>query len=393
MKFYLITMLILCASLMQASAQSPIDRVLAEVERNNKTIFAGKSYAEAKKAGYRTGLTPSDPRVVYDLLYGSPVEAGNQKEFSIIQSFDFPTTYARRSRLANESMLQTEFEYEALRQSVLLETKLVLIEWIYRNKLDSMLLGRKNDARALVDAIQKSVDAGDGNMVDLNKAALRLIEDTADHSANESKMQQLENRLTELNGGMAASLAGLAYEPLVYVPDLETILVEHRSADPVRNYLEKERNIGQHEIAVAKSLSLPKLEIGYLHHTVLDQRFNGIHLGLSIPVWENKNEVKARQAELLTDEARVQEYATMQHGQIGRLHEQVTSMGETIQAYKRQLASSDNLALLNKSLTLGNISIIDYLVELNFYYSALQKSLEIEMEYYKAVAELFKYKL
>lgn len=393
MKFYLLTMLILCASLMQASAQSAIDRVLAEVGRNNKSILAGKSYSEAKKAGFKTGRNPSDPRIVIDRLYGSPVEAGNQTEFSIIQTVDFPTAYAIRSRLSNESIAQSDFEIEALRKSVLLETKLLLVEWVYRCRLDTMLLGRKNDARDLVGAIQKSVDAGDGNMIDLNKASLSHIEDSAEYADNRSMMRQLEIRLTELNGGVAISLTGMAYESLDHVADLETVLNENQSADPFHRILEMDKSIGQHEVALAKSLSLPKFEIGYLHHTVLGQRFNGIHLGVSVPVWENRNEVKARQAELKADESRVQDYSKGQQAQVMRLHERVASLGEMLQAYKTQLHSSDNVDLLKKSLSLGNISIIDYLVEINFYYEAMKKSLVIEMEYHKAVAELLKYKL
>lgn len=393
MKFYLLTTLILCTSLMQAIAQSAIDRVLAEVERNNKTILAGKTYSEAKKVGFKTGRNPSDPRIVFDRLYGSPVEAGNQTEFSIIQTVDFPTSYAIRSRLANESIVQSDFELEALRQSVLLETNLLLVEWVYRSKLDSMLQGRKNDARDLVDAIQKSIDAGEGNMIDLNKASLRHIEDSAAYADNRSMMRQLEMRLKELNGGVAISLTDMAYESLDHMADLETVLNENQAADPYHRILKMDKSIGQHELALAKSLSLPKIEIGYLHHAVLGQRFNGIHLGVSVPVWENRNAVKARQAELKSDESRVQEYANGQEAQVMRLHERVASLGEMLHNYKRQLYSSDNLELLKKSLSLGNISIIDYLVELNFYYEAKKKSLEIEMEYHKAAAQLFKYKL
>jgi outer membrane protein, heavy metal efflux system len=51
--------------------------------------------------------------------------------------------------------------------------------------------------------------------------------------------------------------------------------------------------IGQQMVEVSKALNLPKFETGYHYQAMLGQRFNGLHLGLTIPLWENKNKVNA----------------------------------------------------------------------------------------------------
>src|ERR687897_874573 len=79
-----------------------LDTLLTLVGQNNKAIQANKKYWEARRAEYRTGLSPYDPQVEYDYLFGSPPGAGNQRDFSITQRLDFPTTYKRKRSLSNQ---------------------------------------------------------------------------------------------------------------------------------------------------------------------------------------------------------------------------------------------------------------------------------------------------
>ena len=74
-----------------ANAQSTIDTVLVSVLRNNKTIQANAQYWQAQNLQYKTGLSLPNPNAELDYLIGSPATAGNQTDFTIAQSFDFPT--------------------------------------------------------------------------------------------------------------------------------------------------------------------------------------------------------------------------------------------------------------------------------------------------------------
>ena len=44
-------------------AQSGLEQILSEVERNNKSIAAEEQYFEAQKLSYKTGLNPENPRI------------------------------------------------------------------------------------------------------------------------------------------------------------------------------------------------------------------------------------------------------------------------------------------------------------------------------------------
>lgn len=57
------------------------------------------------------------------------------------------------------------------------------------------------------------------------------------------------------------------------------------------------------------------------------------------------------------------------------------------------LESINSEKLLLNALNFGEISILDYFVELNFHYSSVDKYLEMDMEYNKVIAELYMFQL
>jgi cobalt-zinc-cadmium efflux system outer membrane protein len=82
---------------------------------------------------------------------------------------------------------------------------------IYRNKLNSELTTRKQNTEKWLTAFQKSLEKGQGNIMDVNKAKLQLIEINASFQENLSISNQLNQKLTELNGGVPIQFSDTAY--------------------------------------------------------------------------------------------------------------------------------------------------------------------------------------
>jgi capsid portal protein len=57
-------------------------------------------------------------------------------------------------------------------------------------------------------------------------------------------------------------------------------------------------------------------------------------------------------------------------------------------ATRQALLTLNNTALLQKALDAGEISLLDYLVEVELYYDAITRALDAERDYEKAVAAL-----
>jgi len=273
----------------QVKSQSSIDKVLSEISRNNKTIQANQKFSEAQKIQYKTGISLYNPTVEYDYLKGSPANAGNQTDFTIAQSFDFPTAYTKKNQLANQQIAQTDIQQKIVTQNLLLEAKKICIELVFRNKLQIPLAQRKQATEKWLENFRKKLKNGDGNILDVNKAEVQLIDIKKQHLENQAEIAKLHQKLTSLNGGNDIVFNDTDYFNIPAIPDFETLEKEIEENDPQRKFLEQEKAVNEKQLEVSKALALPKMEVGYHYQGILGQTYNGIHTGISLPIWESIN--------------------------------------------------------------------------------------------------------
>jgi cobalt-zinc-cadmium efflux system outer membrane protein len=374
-------------------AQSTIDNVLREIEKNNKSLQSEKQYWEAEKLSYRTGLNPENPKAEYDYMIGSPAGAGNQTDMSISQAFDFPTSYGKRRNVSKEQVQQAEYKFQVTRQEILLEAKLICLELVHRNKLSEQLSQRLQNASRLVEATNQKAAQGETNVLDLNKIKLLRLEIKNDLERNEMAVVNLKQKLTELNGNVITDMNVLTYPVLQTLPAFETLDSLIEANDPIIKVYQQDVNIGTEQVALSKSIKLPKLEAGYHYQAILGQRYQGFHVGTSIPLWENKNKVKAQQARLSYNEIQVQEHRIQHQSQNKRVYESHLHWQNTVSEYQELLTASNNEVLLTKSFEAGQISLIEYLMEVRYLYDAVERFLAAENELYNSVAVLYKFEL
>lgn len=370
-----------------------LDLILLNISKNNKSISAGKQYFDMKKTEFNTGLTLNDPVVEFDYLWGSPAEAGNQTELMIAQSFDFPSVYSNKNRLAESQSKQSVYEFGILKQNILLESKKTCIELIYRNKLSMQLAERRISNEKLTEDFQIKLQKGDGNLPDLNKAKLQLIEINNEYQKNITAINILNQKLTELNGGIPVSLNDTSYPNVMVLPEFENLENEIEASDYARKFLEQEKVIAKNSIDLSKSQSLPKFELGYHYQGILGDKYHGVHFGISIPLWENRNKVKLQQSKLLYSDLEIQNHQNEHYYEIKMLYENYLNLKNTLEQYESVFTTLNNTELLNKSLALGEISTIEYFMELSYFYNSYDNFLEIEKDYFTVIAELYKHKL
>lgn len=380
---------------LQAAAQSTLDNTLSAIAKNNKTLASSRQEWEARKLEFNTGLTPPNPTVEYDYLFSNPVSAGNQTVFTISQAFDFPTAYSRKKKLADEQVKQADFYLTSARQDILLEAKTACIQLVYQNKRHTQLAKRLADAEKMVQNFQVRLDKGDGNILDFNKANLQLIELKREYHNTVSQINQLNYTLTELNGGNEIVFKDTLYPMIPAIPAFEELEKAYEESDPNRKILEQQKVVAQSNLSVSRSMTLPKIEVGYHYQGILGQTYNGIHTGVSIPLWENKNVIQQRKAEVTAAELDIDAHVNEHFFHIKHLYEEYTNQKNMMEAYEAAKidTSSRNRVLLNKAFALGEISATEYFMETSYFYTALNSFLETEKEYHEAVAMLLKYQL
>ena len=144
--------------------------------------------------------------------------------------------------------------------------------------------------------------------------------------------------------------------------------------------------VARKQIAVNKSQWLPKLELGYRRNTETGTPFNGVVVGFSFPLFENRNKVKIAKAQALNIDLQ-KENATLQvESELSQLYREAKALHNSMEEYKKTFR-------LKQALTGGQISMIEYFVEVSVIYQSHQNYLQLENQYQKAMARIYKSKL
>lgn len=85
---------------LSAWAQAGMEEVLRSVEENNKSLQAGRQLIESRKLDARTGNCLPNPTIEWNQLWADKSVGGNANELAVVQSFDFPSVYINKNRLA-----------------------------------------------------------------------------------------------------------------------------------------------------------------------------------------------------------------------------------------------------------------------------------------------------
>lgn len=197
--------------------------------------------------------------------------------------------------------------------------------------------------------------------------------------------------LAGLNGGKPIELEMTRF-PLLNVPEnFEDWYAVAEQKNPMLSWLKKEIEVSANREKLSKAMQLPKLNTGYMSEKTAEEHFQGVTVGISIPLWENKNTVKQAQAQTEALKSVAADNKLQFYNRLKTAHQKFTELQKNVIDYKNQMQDLDNTEMLRKALNAGQISLIDYILELSVYYESIDKILEMERELNDAFAELNQY--
>lgn len=369
-------------------AQNNINDVLNAIEQNNTTLKALRETSDAQKLENRTGIFLSNPEIGFNYLWGNPSSVGNRQDISIKQNFDIPTISGLKSKVANQKNELVEWQYKADRMNVLLEAKLYCLDLIYYNALLKELAVRLNYAETIAAGQKERLDRGEGNVLEYNNVQLNLSSIKGEVSRVRTERNAIVAQLSRLNGGVELALGDSGYEQIKLPINFNDWFAVAEEKNPVLSYVKQEIELSKKQVSLSKSMGLPTFSAGYMSENVVGQRYQGVSVGISIPLWENKNRIKQSKATVRAAESRQVDTKQQFYSQLEILYQRTLGLQETATTYRVSLSNANNSQLLQKALDAGQISILDYIIEMGLYYNTINQTLEAERDYQKAFAEL-----
>ena len=363
-------------------------RSLQSVEQHNTTLVALRHETEAAKVGNHTNLNLPNPEVEFGYLWGSPSSIGHRKDVSAVQSFDFATVTGAKRRLARQQDALADWQYKESRMQLLLEAHHLCLDAIYYNAMCKELMQRKQYAEEITSAQQKRLEQGDINRIEYNQVKLDLAAVCAELMRCNTERAAVMAELQRLNGGEPLLIEATDYPAVAIANDFEAWYAEAEQKSPALAYVKQQIDVANRELAVRRADGLPTVSLGFMGEYVSGENYQGVKVGMSIPLWANKNRVRQAKAEVEAAKARQTDARQQFYSRLHNLFVQQRGLRQVVQSYQEALRATDNTSLLKKALDAGSISTMDYLLGARMYYDAVNQKMDACRAWQKTVAEM-----
>jgi len=110
-------------------------------------------------------------------------------------------------------------------------------------------------------------------------------------------------------------------------------------------------------------------------------------------LWSGRNKVKAAKSAYKFRQSQTKAVLTTEYTTFQKRYSRYQLLLKKYREYQKTMESLDSESLLFNAFKLGELSFMDYYVELKFYRDAIDKMLQMERELYQLRSELLKHQL
>lgn len=389
-----ILLLCLCTLCTTAQAQdkteekSTLNHLLESIASRNLSLQALRAQGASTSRSYRLELLPEAVEVEMGAFNGHPSSIGRKYNLSISQSLELATLLGiKGSVVRQQEKLITRQEQQA-RMELLLQAKLAYLDLVYYNAHLHNLYSRLEQEETIVEAWRSKLALGDASLKEYNNVLLNLLDLRGEIKRAESERNEVQNQITEMNGGSPFAIEERSYSHSSLPPSYQEWIASAAHLHPLITLAEDEVALSRRQVTASKAALLPALKIGVMREQVMGEYHQGVTLGIAIPLWRGGASIRQAQSALQAAEAR--ERATRQSLTLALkgAYDKTVSLQELADSYSSTLRCTDNATMLRRALDLGEISIIDYIIQSRLYYGLVDKALQAERDYHKSLAVL-----
>lgn len=389
-----IILILLAGSIFPAKSQNSIQSILQQIEINNLQLKANEQVLTASKWNNKSENNLANPSLSYSKVWDTKDSKDTDMEMSITQAFDFPTAYVARSRAIKNRNKSLEAFYNAQRQDILLKAKEVCLEIIKLNQEKKIIEKRMHNAQGLLENYQMMINTGSATKLDFNKIKLDVLNQKTELTIVQANIKKQVALLQEFNANIPLDIDSLdQYTDETTLPDFKEVSNEALGNSYELLQTKFDYEASRKQITANKSEWLPGLELGYKRTAGPGRHSNGFVVGLSIPIFNNRGKVSAAKAESISKLYEQDLTLNKIQSTIYQAYEEAYSLINQINDYNGLIDIDDSFKTLETALDHGQITVTDYFVEMAIIYQSAQNYINLNYQFQKQLAQLYKHKL
>lgn len=364
-------------------------QALDSIVANNLRLQAlrANGQAEYENAAYEAGRL-ADPEVEFEHMWGA--YDNNKWNVGVSQAFDWPGAYGKRKAAASAAHEAWTFLYDAEAADLRVNAAEALALSTYAAQRLSLLDSVCSNMEKLQTYINNGYKDGQLTILDVKKIDLELFGMRAKIADIRQELNTAEAELTTLNNGMPLDVENDSYMayPLL---DRDAYMAYARDNNPRVNAQAAQSNASRAQADAIRASRLPGFSLGYRHAYEEETHFNGLAVGVSLPIYSRNRALKAADLQVRSALLEASAEAVSAQAVIAAEYDNVVKRRAQLDGLSKVTLDESYPSLLLMAYKGGQINVITYIQELNYYLSARLDCLDAEYRYRLSLISLNRY--
>jgi cobalt-zinc-cadmium resistance protein CzcA len=403
----LLLLIALILNMNQTSAQNQpltLDYCTQQALVNNNSIKSADYFIQMNEQLRKTSVDIGKTNVTG--MYGQYNSYRNDFNLTATQSFAFPTLYGNLSKLAKANIESSELRKNVVENELVYNVKLTWNQLGFFSNYQILLKQQDSIFSEYVRAASLRYKTGESNYLEKVTAETQLYEIQNRSSQNQSDLTIYLSRMATLmnvDQKLVYNDSVLSKKALV-LPKNDSVSY---TSNPALNYMRQQIVVNEKQKQVERSKLMPDLNLGYFNQSLRgyqeidngnaqyynsSNRFQGVLVGVAIPIWARPQTARIKAADFNTKMAE-SEYALLQRnyeGQYAQLVQEYLKFFKSLEYYEKNVLPQADLILTNsqKGYKAGEVSYLEYITALNKVLSIRTEYLSILNQYNQSIINI-----
>lgn len=354
-----------------------LDEAVSLALKKNSSIKTAQFEIEASRQFKKTS-TDIGKTSLFSTL-GQYNSYANDNNFTISQSIPFPTVFTASASLGSAHIRGSELKLSATQNDLAFQVKSAFYQLAYLKTLNDWLQKQDSIYSTFARAAGVRLRTGETTLIEKTTAETQSRQVKTLKLQNDADIRIFQTRLqTLLNENQPVDIA---FDSLsareITLPDTSSL-----SANPTLSWFRQQVVIAEKTKSVNKNRLLPDIAFGYFTQTLIDvpvsagstelatraNRFQGLQIGVGIPLWFRPQVAKVKSAEAQRQAAQsFYDYQAKNFkGQLNELLQDYLKYRESLTYYQTSSLPNANLLLRQsqRAFQSGEIGYVEYLQSL-----------------------------
>ncbi|MDP2685605.1 MAG: CusA/CzcA family heavy metal efflux RND transporter [Aequorivita sp.] len=383
-----------------------LDDILKVALKNNPDVRVSALQTQQQQA--LKGTSFDIPKTEFGLEYGQTNSiADDDTRFSISQTFAFPTLYSSQNKLSKTRVQVSELNEAIVKNELIAHVTSTYYQLWYLKSKQTLLQKQDSIYERFAYAANLRYKTGESNALEQATANVELADIqiliSDNNAALKNQQFQLQN-LINTDSLVDIKVGNLDVMQAMLSKNQEDNIL---SKNPMIAYYDKQIELAENEKSVAVSQMLPDITLGYFNQSFIGtgdnvngttavfdsrDRFTGVQVGLSIPIWFKPHiaKIKAAKIQKMENEAQLEGVKNNTQTQLETFFQRLQQEHSNLESYKSNALPQAELLLKNsqRGFQEGEIGYVEYVQGLNRALSIQIKYLDFVNQYNQTLIKI-----